>query len=81
MGKKTPSAGVARMNNAFSVDGGISFKTIGVIYIKGEETMCWFAAYDQVEKNGSVKKALLEKKGPYANSRSKRVRWKKFFAF
>jgi len=29
-GKKT-CCGVARMNNAFSTDGGISFKTIGVI--------------------------------------------------
>jgi hypothetical protein len=32
-------------------------------YIKGEETMCWLAAHDQVEKNRSVKKSLLEKKG------------------
>ena len=30
MGKKHPVR-VARMNNAFSADGGISFKTIGVI--------------------------------------------------
>src|SRR5437899_234576 len=28
----------------------------------------WFAAFDQAEKNRSVKKALLEKEGYYANS-------------
>ena len=31
------------------------------------------AASDQAEKNGSVKKVLLQKEGRYANSRLKRV--------
>ena len=42
--------------------------------------MSWFAAYDRVEKNSSVKKALLEKKGTlcehsFKNSTIEEVFW------
>jgi hypothetical protein len=40
----------------------------------------WFAASDQAEKKRLMKKALLEKEGHHANSRSKMVRLEKLFA-
>ena len=50
-------------------------------YIKGVETMCWFAAYDQVEKNGSVKKALLEKNGTLCEQPVKKNKIEEILSF
>ena len=43
--------------------------------------MCWFAAYDQVEKNGSVKKALLEKNGTLCEQPVKKNKIEEVFCF
>ena len=43
--------------------------------------MSWFAAYDQVEKNSSVKKALLEKKGTLCEQSFKKSTVEEVFGF
>ena len=43
--------------------------------------MSWFAAYDQVEKNSSVKKALLEKKGTLCKHSFKKSTIEEVFCF
>jgi len=43
--------------------------------------MSWFAAYDQVEKNSSVKKALLEKKGTLCEHSFKKSTIEEVFCF
>ena len=43
--------------------------------------MSWFAAYDRVEKNSSVKKALLEKKGTLCEHSFKNSTIEEVFGF
>jgi hypothetical protein len=43
--------------------------------------MCWFAAYNQVEKNRSRKKTLLEKKGTLCEQSFKKNTIEEVFRF
>jgi hypothetical protein len=71
-GKKT-RCGAARMNNAFSADGGISFKTIGVLS-KEKKRCVGLPLTIRLKRIDLGRKLYWRRKEPYANSRSKRIR-------